>query len=88
MKKLTQKEKEKIMKLRAQFPQRLNISVHCCEEGGFAAKINNLPGCITEGDTFIELIEMINDCVYTYFDIPLKYYAHMPAYIRLYSNIL
>lgn len=86
MAKLTQKEKEKIMKLRSQFPRRLDISIHCCEEGGFAAIINNLPGCITEGDTFSELIEMINDCVYTYFDIPQKYFSYMPTYLPPFAD--
>jgi predicted RNase H-like HicB family nuclease len=81
MVKLTKKEKEKIMKLRAQFPQRINVSIRHGEDWGFVARINNYPGCLTEGNTFSELIEMINDCVYTYFEIPLKYLAFMPTYL-------
>ena len=78
---LSQKEKEKIIKLRAQFPKHLDVSIHSCEEGGFTAIINNFQGCITEGETFSELINMINDCIYTYFEIPLKYLSYMPTYL-------
>jgi hypothetical protein len=28
---------------------------------------------------------MINDCLYTYFDIPLKYLSYMPTYLPPFS---
>jgi len=87
MKKISEKEKEKIMKLRAQFPEKINVSIHSAEEGGFWATINDFQGCHTQGETFCELIEMVNDCLYTYFDIPLKYLSYMPVYLPALSTV-
>ncbi|GEM_PF-831166 len=81
MKKISEKEKEKIMELRARFPKKINVSIHPCEDGYFAATINDFEGCHTQGKTFSELIKMINDCLYTCFDIPLKYLSYMPVYL-------
>jgi len=83
--KLSSKEKEKIMKLRAQFPKKINVSINSAEEGGFWATINNFQGCHTQGETFCELIEMINDCLYTYFGVPLKYLSYRPVYLPPFS---
>ncbi len=69
------------MKLRSQFPRQINVSIRYGEDWSFVARINDYPGCITEGNTFSELIEMVNDCLYTYFGIPLKYLGFMPTYL-------
>ena len=37
------------------------IALYPAEEGGFVAEIADLPGCITQGDTAEDAIEMIND---------------------------
>lgn len=87
MKKLSQKDKEKIMGLRAQFPKKLDVLIHRCEDGVFAAKINNYQGCNTQGRTISELIEMVNDCLYCYFDVPLKYLSFMPTYLPSFSIV-
>jgi predicted RNase H-like HicB family nuclease len=81
MKKISKKEKEKILKLRARFPKKINVSIHPAEEGGFCATINDFRGCHTQSDTFSELIVMVNDCLYTYFEIPSKYLQYMPVYL-------
>jgi len=81
MRKLTQKDKKEIRRLRALFPDKIEVSVARAEEGGFVAEILTYPGCYTEGETFSELLFMVNDCLYTYFNIPEKYVPHMTEYL-------
>lgn len=81
MKKISPKEKEKIISLIKLFPAKISVTIHRSEDGGFWAEINDLDGCATQGETLSELLEMINDCVYTYFDVPKKYLSFMPSYL-------
>ena len=34
---------------------------HLAEEGGYSVEVPDLPGCISEGDTLAEAIDMITD---------------------------
>jgi antitoxin HicB len=36
------------------------------EEGGYVVSVPSLPGCITEGDTLGEAIEMVKDAILAY----------------------
>ena len=36
------------------------------EEGGYVVTVPTLPGCITEGDTFEEAVDMVKDAIKTY----------------------
>lgn len=36
------------------------------EEGGYTVTVPSLPGCITEGDTFEEAVEMAKDAIVCY----------------------
>jgi len=78
---MTPKEIQKINELRDLFPREINVSVSRSEGGIFLARVNTFKGIVTEGKTFIELMEMINDAVRTYFEIPEKYLSYMPSYI-------
>lgn len=40
---------------------KLRVLVHPAEEGGFWAEIPALPGCISEGDTFEEMLDNIQE---------------------------
>ena len=40
---------------------------------GFFAEVKELPHCHTQAKTFHELVEMVNDAVLTYFDVPERY---------------
>ncbi len=42
-------------------------------DNGFVAEIKEFPNCYTQADNFPELIEMVNDAIFTYLDIPQKY---------------
>ena len=33
------------------------------EEGGFTVAVPALPGCVTQGETFDEAVEMARDCI-------------------------
>jgi len=71
----------KIQKLRGLFPEKLSVRVVRSQDGGFCADITTFRGCVTQADTFSELIEMINDCVRTYFEVPSAYCSYMPTYL-------
>lgn len=72
---------EEVRKLRALFPEKLEVHITRSEDEGFVARIDNFKGLFTEGDNFSELIEMVNDAVKTYYEIPKKFIPYMPNYI-------
>ncbi len=37
------------------------VTVHAAAEGGFVAEVQELPGCMTEGETVEEVMELIED---------------------------
>lgn len=77
----TQKEIQKIQHLRNIFPRQIGVRVLRSQDGGFVAEVVDFPGCITEADTFSELIEMVNDAVRAVLEIPKKYASFMPEYL-------
>ena len=42
---------------------KLKVLVHDAEEGGFWAEVPAIPGCVTEGDTWEQLLLNIYDAV-------------------------
>ncbi len=42
---------------------KIQAIIHEAEEGGYWAEVPALPGCITEGDTWEELIENLQEAV-------------------------
>lgn len=78
---LTKKDIKEINRLRSVFPASVLVQVQRSRDGGFVAEVKTFPGCFTEADTFSELIEMANDVVKTYLDVPLKYLPFMPSYM-------
>jgi predicted RNase H-like HicB family nuclease len=42
---------------------KIKVIIHEAEEGGYWAEVPALPGCITEGDTWDELIANIKEAV-------------------------
>lgn len=42
---------------------KIKVIVHEAEEGGYWAEVPALPGCVTEGDTWEELIGNIKEAV-------------------------
>lgn len=67
-------------------PRTLSVDIYRAAEGGFWAKIKTLPGCNTQGEDFIDLVEMINDAVFTYFDVPQKMRGTLGRYVPTLSE--
>ncbi|WP_017659025.1 type II toxin-antitoxin system HicB family antitoxin [Baaleninema simplex] len=42
---------------------KLKAIVHSAEEGGYWAEVPALPGCITEGDTWEEVLANLEDAI-------------------------
>ena len=42
---------------------KLKVIIHEAEEGGLWAEVPSIPGCVTQGDTFDELLINIYDTV-------------------------
>ncbi|PIR87282.1 MAG: hypothetical protein COU11_01290 [Candidatus Harrisonbacteria bacterium CG10_big_fil_rev_8_21_14_0_10_49_15] len=81
MAKLTLKDKQALRRLNAQLPQQVLVSIRRSTDGGFVAEIVTLPGVRTQGETFSELVAMLNDALYTYFEIPERYHPYVPTYL-------
>ena len=81
MPKLSQEEIQEIHRLRSLFPAQIEVRIRRSEDGGFVAGVVTFPGVVTESDTFSELIEMINDAVMNYFEVPEKYAPFVANYI-------
>lgn len=81
MGKLTKEDIKKINNYRSLFPREIVVKLLRSKDGGFAAEITEFPRCYTEADTFAELIEMINDVMLTYLEVPKKYRSYAPTYL-------
>lgn len=53
-------------------PERLSLSIRLTERGWLVATSPDLPGLITQARNEQELLEMVNDAVLTYFDVPRR----------------
>ena len=42
---------------------KLKVHIHKAEEGGYWAEVPSIPGCVTQGDTFEELLQNIYEAV-------------------------
>ena len=42
---------------------KLKVTVHEAEEGGYWAEVPAIPGCVTQGDTFEELLSNLYEAV-------------------------
>lgn len=62
-------------------PKTLIAYIYKTKEGGFWAKIKELPNCYSQAKNFPELMEMINDAIFTYLDIPVKFRGKIGYYV-------
>ena len=81
MVKLTSQDHKKIHYFRSLFTHNIQVKVSLSKDGGYCAEILTFPGCITQAETFSELIEMVNDAVATILEVPRKYLPYMPTYM-------
>jgi predicted RNase H-like HicB family nuclease len=48
---------------------KIKAIVHAAEEGGYCAEVPALPGCITEGDTWEELMVNLKDAIQGWLEV-------------------
>jgi len=72
---------KEIKGLRSQLPVEINVLSRRGDNGRYCVEIVNFEGCFTEGRNFLELIDMVNDAVRAYLDIPREYLGFMPVYL-------
>ena len=75
------KNTAKLRSYKAGLPLKVTVEIHRAENGGMWAKVKELRGCYTQADSFFELIEMVNDAIYTYLDIPPKLMSQLGYYM-------
>src|SRR4030066_386038 len=51
--------RDRVVEMKIKYP----LKIHKAEEGGYWAEFPDLPGCVTEGDTEEELLEMAKDAL-------------------------
>lgn len=64
-------------------PDGITVLIQPAEEGGYFAKIISFDrdNVVTEAETGQELIEMVNEAMYDYLDIPLVYRPRMGLFM-------
>ncbi len=72
---------ESLIAYRSRIPDSIGVRIRESEDGGYWVEVKNLPGCITQAENGQELFEMVNDAVFTYFDIPKEYIPFMPSFL-------
>ncbi|MBI4084577.1 MAG: type II toxin-antitoxin system HicB family antitoxin [Candidatus Levybacteria bacterium] len=48
------------------------------EEGGYVVSVPSLPGCVTQGETFEEAVEMIKDAISGYLAVQKEMGEELP----------
>lgn len=51
---------------------KLKVIIHQAEEGGYWAEIPAIPGCVTQGETFEELLRNIYESVEACLSVDMK----------------
>jgi predicted RNase H-like HicB family nuclease len=51
---------------------KLKVIIHEAEEGGFCAEVPSIPGCVTQGETFDELLGNIYEAVEGCLSVDIK----------------
>ena len=70
----------KLVHHQSQLPHSIKVKIGKSKDGGFWVEILSLIGCFTQAESGEELFVMVNDAVYTYFDIPAEYFPFLPRY--------
>lgn len=70
----------KLVHHQSQLPHSIKVKIGRSKDGGFWVEILSLPGCFTQAENVEQLFVMVNDAVYTYFDIFAEYFPFLPRY--------
>ena len=64
------KENPDAVKAKYGIPNEINLNIETTPDGWFLVTSKELPGLITSARNARELLEMVNDAILTYFDVP------------------
>ncbi|MFH1252877.1 MAG: hypothetical protein V1664_00900 [Candidatus Uhrbacteria bacterium] len=53
-------------------PESINFSLRLTQDGWFVLTMPDHPGLVTEAENSKQLIEMVNDAILTYYDVPRR----------------
>jgi predicted RNase H-like HicB family nuclease len=51
---------------------KIKVVIHEAVEGGYWANVPALPGCVSEGDTWDEMLANIREAIECYLDVPVS----------------
>lgn len=54
------------------------IQFERAEEGGYTVTVPELPGCVTEGDSFAEALEMVKDAMAGWLSVAVEFGDPIP----------
>jgi predicted RNase H-like HicB family nuclease len=80
---MAKKEEQKLL-FNAILPQTLKVQIHKAEEGGYWAKVSEVP-CYSQGETFTELFDVLTKAVYAYYNVPEKLISELGSYLPVLS---
>lgn len=72
---------EELIAYQSRIPDSLNVYIKESKDGGYWVRIENLPGCFTQANNGKELFKMVNDALYTYYEIPERCLIYMPKFL-------
>ena len=62
----------------------IDYEFEVAEEGGYVVAVPELPGCLSEGDTFEQAWEMIQDAMQGWLEVATSHGDHVPTkFLRL-----
>jgi predicted RNase H-like HicB family nuclease len=72
-------DRDELFALRWKRPDVISVLIEKDENGGYFAKITNFNGdnVVTQAQTGRELVEMVNEAMYDYLDIPQQYREYL-----------
>ena len=77
---MSQVDFSRLVFYQSKLPSSIQVKIGKSIDGGFWVEILNLSGCFTQAEDVEQLFVMVNDAVYTYFDIPTGYFPFLPRY--------
>ncbi len=77
-------EQEKRIILKSLLPETLQVSIYKAEEGGYWAKIIEIP-CTSQGETLQELFAILTEAIYAYYEVPEELIPEFGSYMPVSS---
>ncbi|OGY42704.1 MAG: hypothetical protein A2Y67_01420 [Candidatus Buchananbacteria bacterium RBG_13_39_9] len=72
---------EVLYSIKYKLPDNVEVDIKEDEKGNYSANVKSLPGCVTQARNPQELFEMVNDAIFTYFEVPEQYQPYLRVYI-------